>query len=271
MKKFNLFVIFLLITCFICLISVGCQNNNSNNNVNDDYYSNSSNNNNGYWDNNDSSSTSNGDTNNSQNENLYNDSISKIKYDLEEDVDSTITKLETEWISLKNSITSYAIYTQNVDKIQTYYDKVNSETEQLCNRMYGYTLRYGKIILSSDNTSYDMYDDFDIIYDDIYDNAGDDIYDEIYNGILDDMYDTFYNGVIDDAYDTVPYSEWFDYHSDEYDNWSDTRSDVYDSWSDMRSDIYDVWSDIRSDLFDDDLDEAAERLLKFENKINSNY
>lgn len=196
------------------------------------------------------------------------DSFEAIEAELHGDVRNTINELYSEREYYKDAIDSYEMYWYNADTVEEFYDKVNTETEKLCERLYAYALRYGKLILSSNKSYDDMYDDFDEIYDNIYDDARDEIYDEIYDGLLDDMYDTFYAGILDDAYGDVPYSEWSDYRSNEYDNWSDTRSDVYDSWSDTGSDIYDFWSDVRSDLWDDDIEDAKNRLIDFEEDVN---
>ena len=134
-------------------------------------------------------------------------------------------------------------------------------------RLCDYALNYAQIILSSDMDTDDMYDELDIIYDSIYDGAGDDIYDEIYDGILDDMYDAFYDGVLDEAYDTVEYKDWADARSNEYDLWSDARSDVYDTNSDMRSEVYGFASDVRSEVYSDDIVKAYKEINDFAEDI----
>ncbi len=194
-------------------------------------------------------------------------SLDELEDSLAEYFEKTITSLENEWDSLKGKVDSFDAYTYCADEIEDFYDEINDASEQMCIMMYEYALKYADTIMVTYEDADDMYDAFDEIYDNVYDDAGDDLYDDIYDGILDDMYDSFYDGVLDDAYDTVPYGEWSDVRSDEYDWWSDTRSDVYDNWSDTRSDIYDFWSDVRSDLWDDDIDDAKERIEDFREDV----
>lgn len=139
----------------------------------------------------------------------------------------------------------------------------------LCNRMYSYSINYAELILESNHPNDDKYDDLDMIYDIVYDDACDDIYDEIYDGILDDMYDDFYDGVLDDAYDYVAYRTWSDARSEEYDWWSDTRSDVYKKWSNTRSDIYSFWSDVRSAAYRGDMEKFEKEIADFQEDIEA--
>lgn len=194
-------------------------------------------------------------------------SIEKLEIAVEEDVDSVIGTLTSEYENLVAEITTYDDYVSNVDTIETFYLKVKDDVEQLSIRLRDYALDYAQIILSSDMNTDDMYDELDIIYDSIYDGAGDDIYDEIYDGVLDDMYDAFYDGILDEAYDTVEYKDWADARSTEYDLWSDTRSDVYDTNSDMRSEVYDFASDVRSEVYSDDIEKAYEEINDFAKDI----
>lgn len=179
------------------------------------------------------------------------------------DVEDTINALNEKWDGIQAEIDTYEKYKNDTKKIEEFYNSVYVEIEALNIRLYQYALDYAKAIMAEDNSIDDKYDEFDGLYDCIYEDAGDEIYDEIYDGILDEMYDVYYDGLLDEAYDTVPYSEWSDLRSDEYDWWSDTRSDVYDIWSDTRSDIYDFWSDIRSKLWDDDIDKANDIMDEF--------
>ena len=208
--------------------------------------------------------------------NVSDDTVSNITSDdpldaledvIEKDVESTIDGLDVEWKALKSKIDTYDKYSKNIGEVEAFYDKINVETEQLCKRLCEYALQYAKLIMASDKSFGEKYDDFDELYDCIYDDASDEIYDEIYDGILEDMYDSFYDGVIDDAYDTIKYAVWSDVHSNEYDWYSDTRSDVYDLYSDTRSDIYDFYSDVRRDLWDKDIDDVEDRIKDFEEDI----
>lgn len=187
---------------------------------------------------------------------------------VEKDVDDTIAALQVEYDNLVAEIDSYDKYEKNVAQIDMFYKKTCEETRQLCIRLREYSIDYAELILASDKSNDDKYDDLDMIYDNIYEDAGDEIYDEIYDWILDDMYDAFYGGVLDDAYDTVPYKEWSDVHSDEYARWADTRSDVYKVWADTRSDIYEFWSDMRGALWNDDIERAEKKIEKFKKSID---
>lgn len=183
------------------------------------------------------------------------------------DVEATIAALTAEYETLVAEIDTYDKYLENTDRMETFYEKVLSDTENLCIRMREYSVDYAEVILSSDKSNDDKYDDLDDLYDCIYDDAGDEIYDGIYDGVLDDMYDDFYDGLLDDAYDNAPYAEWSDARSDEYEWWSDTRSDVYEAWSDFRSDVYEFWPDMRSDLWGDDIERAEGTIKDFQDDI----
>lgn len=183
------------------------------------------------------------------------------------DVEDTIFTLTAEYDKLVADIDTYDKYLENTDRIEAFYAKVFADTQALCIKMREYSVDYAETILSSDNSNDDKYDDFDELYDSIYEDAGDEIYDGIYDGILDDMYDDFYDGILDDAYDDTPYDEWSDARSNEYEWWSDTRSDVYEEWSDFRSDVYEFWSDMRSELWSDDIEKAEENIADFQEDI----
>lgn len=195
------------------------------------------------------------------------DSVDDMEDLITEEFEGTVEKLTKEWEELSSSITTFDEYCENVDKVEAFYNKINTTAEKMSVRMYEYSLRYAEIIVDSDDSTDDMYDEFDEIYDCVYDGAGEILYDDIYDGILEDMYDTLYDDVLDDSDDADSYSEWSDVHSDEYDFWSDTRSDVYDFWSDARSDIYDFWSDVRGDLWDDDLVKTEKTIKDFKEDV----
>lgn len=197
------------------------------------------------------------------------DSAEALSEVAEADIEDTISKLQEEYEELKIEVDTFDKYVNCDGKVEEFYLKILEEEQLLCIRLREYCVQCSDLILSS-NTSFDeKYDEFEILYDVIYEDAGDEIYDEIYDGILDDMYDDFYDGIIDDAYDTVPYKDWSDARSDEYDLWSDTRSGAYDEWSDFRSDVYDFWSDMRSEMWDDDIERAREKMEDFLEDINA--
>lgn len=191
------------------------------------------------------------------------DSLEALEELINEEVEDKIAALSQEYEDLIAEINTYNKYKENVDKVEVFYNNVYIAHEELTVKLREYALAYAEMILNSDSSLDDKYDEMEEIYDVVYDGLGDELYDSIYDGILDDMYDDYYDGILDDAYDTVPYSEWSDLRSNEYDWWSDTRSDVYDDWSDFRSDVYDFYSDMRSALWDNDIEEATEEIEDF--------
>ena len=185
------------------------------------------------------------------------------------DIESTVSSLTAAYEALTADIATYDDYVANVDRVEAFYTTVLEETRNLCIRLREYGADYVDSVLSSGLTCDEMYDELDVLYDDLYDDAGGDVYDEIYDDLMGDLYDVFYDGILKDTYDTVDYSDWADTHSNEYDFWSDAHSDIYDEWSDFHSDIYDLWSDVRGELWDDDLDRAAEKLADFRADLQS--
>lgn len=185
------------------------------------------------------------------------------------DIESTVSSLTAAYEALTADIVTYDDYVANVDRVEAFYATVIEETRNLCIRLREYGADYVDSVLSSGLTCDEMYDELDVLYDDLYDDAGGDVYDEIYDDLMGDLYDVFYDGILKDAYDTVDYSDWADTHSNEYDFWSDAHSDIYDEWSDFHSDIYDLCSDVRGELWDDDLDRAAKKLADFRADLQS--
>jgi hypothetical protein len=183
------------------------------------------------------------------------------------DVEDTVSAINSEYEKLITDIDTYEKYHEDTDRVEAFYAKVLNDTKDLCIRMREYSIDFAESIMSSDKSNDEKYDDFDELYDCIYEDASDEIYDEIYDGILDDMYDDLYDGVLDDAYDNIPYSEWSDARSNEYGWWSDTRSDAYEEWSDFRSDVYEFWSDMRSELWGDDIERAYEKIEDFREDV----
>ena len=184
------------------------------------------------------------------------------------DVESTINELNTEWEKLKEEVNTYDIYLNEIEKVETYYDKIQSTTEQLCIRLYAYSANCAELILSSNKEYRDKYDDLEMINDIIYKNACEEIKDRIYDGILEDIKDTFYDGIIKDAEDTVPYSDWYDTSSDEYEMWYDTSSEVYEIYYDTGSDIYEFYYDLRGDVYSNDMESANKTLQDFQEDVS---
>lgn len=133
------------------------------------------------------------------------------------DIESTVSSLTAAYEALTADIATYDDYVANVDRVEAFYATVIEETRNLCIRLREYGADYVDSVLSSGLTCDEMYDELDVLYDDLYDDAGGDVYDEIYDDLMGDLYDVFYDGILKDAYDTVDYSDWADTHSNEYD------------------------------------------------------
>ena len=176
--------------------------------------------------------------------------------------------MNAEWEKLKEEVNTYDIYLNEIEKVETYYDKIQSTTEQLCIRLYAYSANCAELILSSNKEYRDKYDDLEMINDIIYKNACEEIKDRIYDGILEDIKDTFYDGIIKDAEDTVSYSDWYDTRSNEYDIWYDTRSEVYEIYYDTGSDIYEFYYDLRGDVYSNDMESANKTLQDFQEDVS---
>lgn len=183
------------------------------------------------------------------------------------DVEDTIAGLGDEYEQLKSEVDTYKKYLANTDRIENFYTKIYNVNYDLCVKMYEYSLRYAELIINSDKSNDDKYDDLDELLDNVYDDAGDDILDGIYDGVLEDMLDNYYDGILDDSDSASSYKEWMDTRSDEYGWWSDTRSDVYNDWSDMRSDVYGFWSDMRKEVWKDDIERAEKKIEDFRKDI----
>ncbi len=195
------------------------------------------------------------------------DSVDNLADIVEKDVGDTIAVLNSEYEQLKAELNTFDIYLANADKMEAFYEKINVTNRNLCIRMYEYSLNYAEIIINSDMTFDDKYDELDNLLDDVYDDAGDEILDGIYDGILEDMLDDYYDGIIENGQDTVEYSTWYHARSDEYEWWYDTRSDVYEDWYDFRGDVYEFWSDLRGEMWDDDQEKALEKIEDFRKDI----
>lgn len=193
--------------------------------------------------------------------------LSEISEMVDKDVSDSVDSLLTKYQTLINDIDTYEKYKNNSESVKSFYDTALQNTKELCIRLREYSVYYAEIIITSDKSKKDKYDNLEKIYDCIYDTAGNDIYDEIYDGILDDIYDTYYDGILNDAYGDTDYKEWSDARSNEYKWWSDTRSDVYKEWSRCRSDIYGFWSDMRSAVWRDDMELAEEKLADFRDDV----
>lgn len=185
-----------------------------------------------------------------------------------EDVEKTVASFEAQYEELVAQVNSFDAYKANVDAVQAYYDTVLQDTKNLCIRMRQYAADCANYVLSTNRTPGQMYDDLEVIYDDLYDGAGDDLYDAVYDDLFGNLYDAFYDGVVSDGYDLIGYGEWSELSSAAYEMYSDAHSDAYELISDCRSDIYEFGSDVRGDVFSDKLDKAKKELAKFQEDID---
>lgn len=195
------------------------------------------------------------------------DSPETLEDKIIEETEKAIATLTGEYEELSAGITSYDEYVANSEKVEEFYDKVNSTSEQIAINLCEYSGIYGELIMNSDMTTDDMYDAFDDLCDCVYKDAADILYDGIYDGLLEDIYDDFYDGILDDRDDSISYSDWYDTRSTEYKLWYRTRSDCYEHWSDMRSDVYEFCSDMRSELFSNDIEKAQKILEDFKEDV----
>ena len=190
-----------------------------------------------------------------------------LESQIEKDVEATLTALYDEWELLDENIYDFQSYLDYADVIKSFYEKTEQVSEELCLRMSQYSIAYAEQILGMDESTDDMYDEIEIIYDCVYDDMGDEIYDNIYDGMLEEMYDSYYDGVLDEQPDDVKYGTWSEARSDEYKMWSECRSNTYGQWSDFRSDVYGFWSDLRSELYNDDLEGAWDEVDDFRKDV----
>ncbi len=185
----------------------------------------------------------------------------------EEDVEKTVSALNGKYDELVTQADTFDAYREHIDAVQAYYDFVLTETKALGIRMRRYAADCASYVLAGDRTPGQMYDDLEVIYDDLYDGAGDDVCDAIYDDLFERLYDAFYDGVVRDGYDVIGYGEWSEISSAAYEMYSDAMSEAYELISDTRSDIYEFASDVRGDVYGDKIEKAEKELEKFREKI----
>ena len=183
------------------------------------------------------------------------------------DVDKTVNALKKDYEELLSEVDTYEKYVKNVELVEGFYENVSTETNSLCIRLREYSIDFSNMILNSDKSSGEKYNDWNILYECVYENAGNKIFDEIYNGILTDAFEDLYGGILTDGYADAEYNEWFAVTSAEYKMWSDTGSEVYNEWSDCLSDIFAFWSSASAEILLDDIDGAWEDVNEFAEDI----
>ena len=195
-------------------------------------------------------------------------SVEELETTVDAHVSECIQALESEWTTLSEEIDTYDKYVEKIDKVEEFHTHIEEASNQILVMICEYGVSYAELIMQSDSSSKDKYNDFEDLKDCIYEDACELVKDDIYDGILEDIKDYYYEGILEDAKDYVKYSDWSDVRSDAYSWWSDARSEVYGAWSDARGDVYSFFSDMRGELFVGDIDRANEILLKFKEKVD---
>lgn len=175
--------------------------------------------------------------------------------------------LWNEWETMAADTDTFDEYKENVDSIEAFHTHIEESASQILVMICDYGAAYAGMIIQSDSSPKDMYNDFEDFKDCLYEDACKIVKDEIYEDLLGEMKDYYYEGIIQDAKDSISYSEWSEARRDAYNWWSDARGEVYSSWSDTRGDLYSFYSDICSELYRGDTDGAADDLQNFKDKI----
>ena len=191
--------------------------------------------------------------------------------ELEEVVDSHVSEcvqaLNKEWSDLSSRIDTYEKYRDNVDDVEDFHKHIEESSEQILKMISQYAVVYANLVMESDSSSKNKYNEMEDLKDCIYDDACDYVKDDIYDELLGDIKDYYYDGILKEAKKNIAYGEWSDARGNAYSWWSDTRDDVYGEWSDTRDDIYSFWTDLRSELFSGDIDKANKKIQKFADKV----
>ena len=195
--------------------------------------------------------------------------LDELKTQVDQETKQTIDSLNKDYQTLKQKVSTYDQFVAATGDVQAFYAKVTSTTDEFGVTMRERALDYANVVLSSDRTWSDRYDDIDEMYDRIYDDAGDEIFDGIYDGVLKTAFDELYDGVVKSGFDTAgDYQQWSDVSSAEYERWSDARSDVYESISDFRSDVYEFFSDVKGRILAKDKERVQEKIDDFTEKVD---
>lgn len=182
-------------------------------------------------------------------------------------VSECVQALWAEWETFSTDIDTFAEYMDNIEAVEAFHTHIEDSASQILIMICNYGTSYAEIILQSDSSSKDMYNDFEDFKDCIYEDACEVVKDEIYEDLLNEIKDYYYEGIINDAKDSIEYGDWSDARGDAYSWWSDARGAVYSDWSDTRGDLYSFYSDMRSELYSGDTDGANDELQDFKDKI----
>ena len=190
---------------------------------------------------------------------------------IETHVSECIQSLQNEWIVLSSEIDSYEKYVNNVDEIEAFHSHIEDSAHQILKMICEYGVVYAELIMQSDSSPRDKYNDFEDFHDIIYEDACEMVHDDIYDDLLGKIKKYYYEGIVKDAKEMVSYTEWANARSDTYNWWADARSEVYSAWADTRSDLFSFYADIRSELFSQDINKANKELDDFKNKVKEMY
>ena len=89
------------------------------------------------------------------------------------DVESAIASLAAEYETLAADINSYDKYVNNIEAVETFYVKALEDTDNLGVKLRQYCIDYAENVFASDRTNGQKYDDFEVMYDVVYEDARD--------------------------------------------------------------------------------------------------
>ena len=194
-------------------------------------------------------------------------SMEELEDAIEAQVKSAIQSLSDCWDTFSGEIDTYDKYVENADRVTKFYEMFKDATKQICEVMREDSVIYANLILSSDESVDDKYEDADDIYDHILKGVCDDIYDDLFEDILEDMYDTYFDGILDDAYYSHDFSAWSSVSSKEYTQWSEASSTVYEEIISVKADIYAFYLQFKDGLYRNDIEAAEKEITKLSDKI----
>ena len=125
-----------------------------------------------------------------------------------------------EWETMAADIDTFDEYKENVDSIEAFHTHIEESASQILVMICDYGAAYAGMIIQSDSSPKDMYNDFEDFKDCLYEDACKIVKDEIYEDLLGEMKDYYYEGIIQDAKDSISYSEWSEARRDAYNWWS---------------------------------------------------
>lgn len=195
------------------------------------------------------------------------DSVEELELIIIKYVEDETTDLNTQLTKLMESVNTYDKYLEKIDEVEAFYEEVCNTSELISIRIREYSVEYAEMLIESDSSTTDLYNDFGDMYDFIDDEVADKFYDGILDGIIEDLKDAFYDGVIYDGMNSVSYSEWYEICSEDYALWYDTGSDCYEYCSDMLSDVYSFIANVQIEVLQGDIDGAKEEIADFKEDI----